>query len=154
MSKEFRHIIRIADTDLDGTLKVSHALSRIKGIGMSLANAILRKVGIDPNVRLGYLPEERVKKIEEIIKSPLGHGIPSWMLNRAKSPEAGEGLHFVGSDLILRTKMDVDLMKQIKSWRGYRHAYGLKVRGQKTRTTGRAGRAVGVKKKEQPSKGK
>jgi small subunit ribosomal protein S13 len=39
-------------------------------------------------------------------------------------------------------------MKDTKSWRGYRHAYGLKVRGQRTKTTGRAGKALGVKKKE------
>jgi small subunit ribosomal protein S13 len=43
--------------------------------------------------------------------------------------------------------MDIDQAKEIKSWRGYRHAYGLKVRGQRTKTTGRAGKALGVKKK-------
>jgi small subunit ribosomal protein S13 len=43
--------------------------------------------------------------------------------------------------------MDIDQMKEIKSWRGYRHAYGLKVRGQRTKTTGRSGKALGVKKK-------
>jgi small subunit ribosomal protein S13 len=43
--------------------------------------------------------------------------------------------------------MDIEKMKEIKSWRGYRHAYGLKVRGQRTKTTGRAGKALGVKKK-------
>jgi small subunit ribosomal protein S13 len=44
--------------------------------------------------------------------------------------------------------MDIEQMKNIKSWRGYRHAYGLKVRGQRTKTTGRGGKALGVKKKE------
>ncbi|NLE05551.1 MAG: 30S ribosomal protein S13, partial [Crenarchaeota archaeon] len=38
----------------------------------------------------------------------------------------------------------------IRSWRGYRHAYGLKVRGQRTKTTGRAGKSLGVKKKAMP----
>lgn len=47
MSREFRHITRIAETDLNGTLKVTHALLRIKGIGISMANAIVRKGGID-----------------------------------------------------------------------------------------------------------
>jgi len=56
-------------------------------------------------------------------------------------------LHLLSSDLVLRTKMDIDLMKKIKSWKGYRHAYGLKVRGQRTRTTGRTGKTVGVSKK-------
>jgi small subunit ribosomal protein S13 len=39
-------------------------------------------------------------------------------------------------------------MKEMNSWRGYRHAYGLKVRGQRTRSTGRKGKAVGVKVKK------
>jgi small subunit ribosomal protein S13 len=53
----------------------------------------------------------------------------------------------VGSDLVLQTKADIDQMKKMKSWKGIRHTYGLKVRGQRTRTTGRKGKAIGVKKK-------
>jgi len=56
-------------------------------------------------------------------------------------------MHLLSADLVLRTKMDIDDAKNIRSWRGYRHAYGLKVRGQRTKTTGRAGKALGVKKK-------
>jgi len=48
--------------------------------------------------------------------------------------------------------MDIEQMKNIKSWKGYRHAYGLKVRGQRTKTTGRAGKALGVKKKDLQAK--
>ena len=36
MSEEFRHRLRIIDTDVDGTLKVSYALAKIKGVGPSL----------------------------------------------------------------------------------------------------------------------
>jgi small subunit ribosomal protein S13 len=32
------------------------------------------------------------------------------------------------------------------SWRGYRHMFGLRVRGQRTRNTGRTATSVGVKK--------
>jgi small subunit ribosomal protein S13 len=53
----------------------------------------------------------------------------------------------VTADLTLRTKMDTDFMKNIKTWKGIRHSLGLKVRGQRTKTTGRSGKAVGVKKK-------
>jgi len=38
-------------------------------------------------------------------------------------------------------------MTDIRTWKGVRHSLGLKVRGQRTRTTGRKGRAVGVAKK-------
>jgi small subunit ribosomal protein S13 len=45
---------------------------------------------------------------------------------------------------------DIDREKTIMSWRGYRHMFGLRVRGQCTRTTGRRGGAVGVKKVGRP----
>ena len=147
MSREFRHIVRVTDTDIDGTLKVGYALTKIKGVSISLANAILKKAGINPEIRLGLLSEEQVKKIEDVLLNPAKYGIPSWLLNRRKDLETGKDLHLLSSDLVLRTKMDIDLMKKIKSWKGYRHAYGLKVRGQRTRTTGRTGKTVGVSKR-------
>jgi small subunit ribosomal protein S13 len=147
MSGEFRHIIRIIDTDVDGTLKAPYALKKIKGISTSLANAILKKAGINPDLRAGFLTDAEVERIEEIIKEPNKFGLPSWLLNRRKDFETGKDMHLISSDLVLRTKMDIEQMKEIKSWRGYRHAYGLKVRGQRTRTTGRSGKALGVKKK-------
>jgi len=147
MSREFRHIVRVTDTDIDGSLKVGYALTKIKGVSISLANAVLKKAGINPEIRLGLLSEEQVKKIEDVLLNPAKYGIPNWLLNRRKDLETGKDLHLLSSDLVLRTKMDIDLMKKIKSWKGYRHAYGLKVRGQRTRTTGRTGKTVGVSKK-------
>jgi len=147
MSAEFRHILRIIDADVDGTLKAPHALRRVKGISLSLANAILIKAGVNPDTRAGFLTEAEVDKIEEIIKEPAKFGLPNWLLNRRKDAETGKDMHLISADLALRTKMDIEQMKNIKSWRGYRHAYGLKVRGQRTKTTGRSGKALGVKKK-------
>lgn len=147
MSKEFRHIVRIIDADVDGTLKVPYALTKIKGVSLNLANTILKKAGINADMRAGFLTEAEVEKIEEIIKEPKKYGFPEWLFNRRKDLETGKDMHLIGADLVLKTKMDIDQMKGIKSWRGYRHAYGLKVRGQRTRTTGRKGKAVGVRKK-------
>jgi small subunit ribosomal protein S13 len=148
MSGEFRHILRIIDTDVDGSLKAPYALRKIKGISLNLANAILKKAGINPDVRAGFLTEAEVERIEEIINEPTKFGLPNWLLNRRKDLETGKDMHLISADLVLRTKMDMEQMKEIKSWRGYRHSYGLKVRGQRTRTTGRTGKALGVKKKE------
>jgi small subunit ribosomal protein S13 len=53
----------------------------------------------------------------------------------------------IGPDLALRTKADIDFVREIRTWKGVRHSLGLKVRGQRTKSTGRKGRAVGVKKK-------
>ena len=148
MSKEFRHIFRITGTDIDGTLKMPYALKRIKGVNLTLANAILKKAEINPEKRAGFLTESEVKKIEQIINDPPKSGLPNWLLNRRKDSETGKDLHIIRADLELRTKTDIKQMKELKSWRGYRHAYGLKVRGQRTRNTGRKGKAVGVRVKK------
>ncbi|MCW4054998.1 MAG: 30S ribosomal protein S13 [Candidatus Bathyarchaeota archaeon] len=147
MSQEYRHILRIMGTDVQGTLKNIYALTRIKGISLGLSNAILKKAGVNPDVRVGFLTETEINKIEEIIKEPTKYNLPSWLFNKRKNPETGKDIHLISADLVLRTKMDIDQAKEIRSWRGYRHAYGLKVRGQRTKTTGRAGKALGVKKK-------
>jgi small subunit ribosomal protein S13 len=148
MSEGFRHILRIVDVDVDGTLKAAYALARVKGVSFNLANAVLRTAKIDPEKRAGFLTDAEIEKIEDVVKEPARYELPAWLFNRRKDAESGKDSHLISADLVLRTKMDIDQMKNIKSWRGYRHAYGLKVRGQRTKTTGRAGKALGVKKKE------
>jgi small subunit ribosomal protein S13 len=148
MSEGFRHILRIVDVDVDGTLKAAYALARVKGVSFNLANAVLRTAKIDPEKRAGFLTDAEIEKIEDVMKEPSRYELPAWLFNRRKDAESGKDSHLISADLVLRTKMDIDQMKNIKSWRGYRHAYGLKVRGQRTKTTGRAGKALGVKKKE------
>jgi small subunit ribosomal protein S13 len=148
MSREFQHIIRFAGTDIKGTQPVTYALTSVKGIGIKLANAIVEKSGINPETRIGLLSAADVEKIEDITSNPTKYGIPGWLLNRRKDVETGENLHLLGTDLILQEKNDIDQMKKIRSWKGFRHSYGLKVRGQRTKTTGRKGKAIGVKKKQ------
>ena len=134
-------------TDVEGTLKTIYALTKIKGVNLSLSNAILKKAGINPDLRVGLLAETDIGKIEEIINEPTKYGLSNWLFNRRKDAETGKNSHLISADLVLRNKMDVDRAKEIRSWRGYRHTYGLKVRGQRTKTTGRAGKSLGVKKK-------
>ncbi len=148
MPREFQHIIRFAGTDIEGTQPVTYALTSVKGIGIKLANAIIEKAGIDPATRMGLLSSAEVEKLEEIVTNPVKYDIPVWLLNRRKDLETGKDIHLLSSDLVLQTKNDIDQMKKIRSWKGFRHSYGLKVRGQRTRTTGRKGKAIGVKKKE------
>ncbi|GAG60554.1 unnamed protein product, partial [marine sediment metagenome] len=45
-------------------------------------------------------------------------------------------------------KRDIERMRRLRSWKGYRHGFGLKVRGQRTRSTGRKGLVVGVIRKK------
>ena len=134
-------------TDVQGTLKTVYALTKIKGVSLRLASSILKKAGVNPDLRVGFLTETDLNKIEEIIREPTNYGLPTWLFNRRKDSETGKDVHLISADLVLRTKTDVDDEKAMRSWRGYRHAYGLKVRGQRTKTTGRAGKSLGVKKK-------
>jgi small subunit ribosomal protein S13 len=146
-SQEYRYILRIMGTDVQGTLKTSYAVAQIKGVGSALSNAILKKSGVNPDMRVGFITPSDVSKIEDVIRDPVKYNIPSWMFNRRKDTESGNDSHLLSADLALKTKTDIDGAKEIRSWRGYRHAYSLKVRGQRTKTTGRAGKALGVKKK-------
>ena len=146
MDEEFRQIVRIAGMDLQGDKAAVYAIARIKGIGINLAYAILRKLGITPHVKLGSLPESELRKLDAVLKDVSKLDFPSWMLNRRKDPFLGADRHLITSELVLAVKGDIEFMKNIRSWRGVRHMYGLKVRGQRTRTTGRTGMTVGVKR--------
>jgi small subunit ribosomal protein S13 len=148
MSREFQHIIRFAGTDIEGSQPVTYALTKVKGVGVRLAHVIIEKSGINPETRMGFLSSAEVEKIEDVIKNPKSYGIPVWLLNRRKDVETGKDIHLLDTDLIVQTKDDIDQMKKIRSWKGFRHSYGLKVRGQRTKSTGRAGKAMGVKKKQ------
>ncbi len=143
----FRYIVRVAGVDIDGNWKVAYGLSKIKGVGVTLAYAMCRRLGIDPEMRIGNLTESDVKKIEEALLNLKKLGLPSWLYNRRKDYETGNDVHLIGSDLIMAVRKDIEIMKKIKSWKGIRHSLGLKVRGQRTRTTGRLGLTVGVKRK-------
>ncbi len=143
----FRYIVRVAGTDIDGSLKTAYGLAEIKGIGINFAYAMCRLLGIDPEKRIGYLTDAEIKKIEDFLKNPAAYGVPKWMLNRRKDYTSGKDMHLIGAELIFYVKQDIEREKRIKSYRGIRHALGLKVRGQRTRTTGRTGITVGVRKR-------
>ena len=81
-----------------------------------------------------------------MIQDPKSQNFPTWFLNRQKDVETGEDMHLVTSDIAFNLRNDIEREKGVFSWRGYRHMYGLKVRGQRTRCTGRKGGAVGVAK--------
>ncbi len=147
MSRELRYIVRIAGTDIDGSKKLAYGLTKIRGIGPSYSAAVIRAAELRPEMRVGMLSESEVDRLEGVIRDPASYGLPSRLFNRRKDFETGRDLHIIGPDLVLRTKADIDFMRDIRNWKGIRHSLGLKVRGQRTKTTGRKGRAVGVRKK-------
>ena len=144
MSREFNYIVRLHGSNLDGTKLLPYALCDLKGVGIRVSRTMIKKLGLDPSLRLGTLSETDVRRLEQILDNPASGGIPNWMLNRRKDLDTGKDVHLLGSDLTLRVRDDIDLMKETRSWKGNRHARGLKVRGQRTKTAARKGRSVGV----------
>ena len=145
-SQEYRHIVRIAGKDVPGAKKMIIGVSQVRGIGYNFAKAILDVLKIDQNSNIGFLTESQVEEIEKVMKNPSSINVPSWFLNRRKDIDSGENLHLITSDIEFNVRNDIEREKNTNSWRGFRHTYGLKVRGQRTRTTGRKGGAVGVRK--------
>ena len=144
--KEYQHIVRIVGNDISGDKKAIVGLTQIRGIGYPFASAILDSLKIDSNSYIGNLSDSQVQSIEKIIKNPSSSNFPDWFLNRRKDLETGNNLHLLTSDIALTVRNDIEREKTVSSWRGIRHMFGLKVRGQRTRCTGRKGGAVGVKK--------
>jgi small subunit ribosomal protein S13 len=145
-SQEFRHIVRIAGKDVPGAKKTIIGVGQVKGIGYSFAKSLLEVLKINPNSNVGFLTESQVEEIEKAMRNPSSVNIPSWFLNRQKDMDTGKDFHLITSDIDFNVRNDIEREKSMNSWRGFRHTYGLKVRGQSTRTTGRKGGAVGVKK--------
>ena len=145
-SQEYRHIVRIVGNDIPGERKLIVGLTQIKGIGFNFATAISSTLKINQNSNIGNLTEENVQAIEKLILNPIEAKFPLWFLNRQKDIETGKDMHLLTSDIPFTLRNDIERERVTVSWRGYRHLSGLKVRGQRTRTSGRRGGAVGVAK--------
>ncbi|MFH1650010.1 MAG: 30S ribosomal protein S13 [Candidatus Woesearchaeota archaeon] len=145
---EFRHLVRIANTDLAGEKHLIVALTKIKGVSASFANAICIVSGFKKNTQTGSLTEAQAKKIEDTIREPSKYGIPAWMLNRRKDYETGQDMHLLGVDFDVIVDSDIKRQKKAKTYKGLRHQWGLPVRGQRTKSNFRKnkGKGLGVKK--------
>ena len=141
---ETQQIVRIARTGVDGAKPVSKALTGLKGVGDMYANAVAQKLDIDADQTLGDLSEDKIDEIEEIIKNPDQIDLPKWVRNRRKERDSGEDNHLIESDLELKEEFDIRRMKEIGSYKGWRHEIGLPVRGQKTKSSFRSGSKIGV----------
>merc|ERR1711881_487822 len=144
----FQHIPRVMNTNIDGRTKIMYAMTSIKGCGRRFANIVLKKADIDATKRAGELSEEEVDRIITIMQNPRQYKIPDWFLNRQKDIKDGKFSQVLANSLDNKLREDLERLKKIKAHRGLRHYWGLRVRGQHTKTTGRKGRTVGVSKKK------
>ena len=142
----FRYIVRVANTDLDGRRRTGLALTGIRGVGLRIAETACELTGVDPHGYIGDVPEATVDGIEAVL-AELPQKIPTWMTNQPRDYAGGETFHFIGPDIETARRDSINQMKMIRSYRGVRHERGQKVRGQRTRSNGRTGMAAGVLKK-------
>ncbi len=106
---------RIVGVNLPSEKRVEVALTYIYGVGLQTSQKLIAECGINPNVRVKDLTEGEVNKIREAI----------------------EGKIMVEGDLRRDVSQNVRRLKEIGSYRGMRHAAGLPVRGQRTKTNAR-----------------
>lgn len=146
--EEFKHLVRIANTDLDGNLPLYKALTKIKGVGFMFSNMLCSITKVDKNKKVGYLIDNEINKIDSAIKDPSKFNAPEWMFNRRKDVEDGKSKHIVGGDISFIQENDIKMMKKIRCYKGVRHSIGLPVRGQKTKSNFRKNKgkvSLGVK---------
>merc|ERR1719181_823032 len=134
---DFVHIIRLLNTNLDGKEKIAYALTKIKGIGRRFANLICKKGDIDTSKRAGEFKTEQMEKLMDIVASPQAYKIPRWFLNNQKSLKDGTYSQVTAASIDANMRETLDRMKKIRSHRGIRHYWGVRVRGQHTKTSGR-----------------
>ena len=144
-------LIRIAGTDIPGEKDTLSGLTRIKGVSWSMSNALCTSLGIDKKRKMLSLNEQEIEKITNFLKKP---STPMFLFNRRRDREKGESTHLITTDLELQKDFDIRRHKKIRTYKGLRHALGLPVRGQRTRSHFRKGRAIGVQKSKAMSQPK
>jgi len=126
-------VARIAGVDLPRDKRVEIGLTYIYGIGLSRAQEILAKTGVNPDTRVRDLSDEDAATLRTFI----------------------EANYQIEGDLRRWEAMNIKRLVDIGTYRGRRHRLGLPVRGQRTRTNARTrrGRRVTVAgKKKAPGK--
>ena len=141
--EDLRYFVRIGQTDLDGTKSVERSLTDMKGIGQRTARIVTEAAGIDRTATFGLLEDDEIDSVVEVVENLDSH-IPEWMVNRQDDFFTGESSHIVGSDLEEQRRQDINRMQMIDSYKGIRHKRGQKVRGQRTKSTGRTEGTIGV----------
>lgn len=149
--KAIRGIVRMSGRDLRGHLKLTRAIQAISGIGQAVgkvvSRAAIKELKLTEKTLIGELTEEQIDALEKVIANPSKYGVPDFMLNRQRTYQNNSPHHLIATDLQYAVKQDLEHEQDSQSWKGYRHSYGQKVRGQRTRSTGRKGMTVGVLRK-------
>ncbi|MFD1562413.1 30S ribosomal protein S13 [Haloarchaeobius amylolyticus] len=145
--EDLRYFVRIGQTDLDGTKSVERSLTEMNGIGRRTARLIAEEAGVDRTATFGRLDDDVIDEVVEVVEN-YANEVPDWLNNRQADFYTGETTHEIGNDLQLTRQHDINRMKMIDSYKGVRHKRGQKVRGQRTKSTGRTEGTIGVNVEE------
>ncbi|MDR1781243.1 MAG: 30S ribosomal protein S13 [Tannerella sp.] len=107
--------IRIVGVDLPQDKRGEIALTYIFGIGRSTSNTILKKAGVDKDIRVKDWSDEQAAKIREVIGND----------------------YKVEGDLRSEVQLNIKRLMDIGCYRGIRHRIGLPLRGQSTKNNAR-----------------
>ena len=106
---------RILGVDIPNNKKVPYSLAALYGIGVHTANLICEQTAVDPHKRAYQLSEEEIGRIASHI----------------------ENHYVIEGNLRREVQANIARFKEIGSYKGFRHARSLPVRGQRTRTNAR-----------------
>ena len=144
---DFSYIIRMADSDIDGLKPIAIGLTSVKGIGVRTSQHLCRLAEIDGTKLGGHLEDAEQDRLRETIDG-YATNVPWWLVNRQRDLESNEDAHLVALDVRMTRDDDISRLAGMKTYRGLRHRSGHKVRGQRLRSNGRSGTALGVQRKK------
>ena len=106
---------RIAGIDIPEKKKIRYSLRYIHGIGPRFAADILKKAGVDPDIKASDLSESDVVQIAGL----------------------SDEEYIVEGALRRQVAQNIQRLRDIRCYRGDRHRRGLPVRGQRTKCNAR-----------------
>ncbi|MBN9377065.1 MAG: 30S ribosomal protein S13 [Chlamydiales bacterium 38-26] len=106
---------RVIGIDIPDNKRLEVALTYIYGVGRSLSNEIIEKLGFDRNMRAHKLTQDDIARLNNMLQSE----------------------YMVEGDLRRQIQNNIKRLISIHAYRGTRHRSGLPVRGQRTRTNSR-----------------
>jgi len=115
---------RISGVTIPGNKQVQISLTYIYGIGPKISRDILLKAKVDPTIRVKNMTDTEISRIQDVINELLT----------------------VEGELQRVVSTNIKRLRDIKAYRGERHARGLPSRGQRTRTNARTkrGRKIAI----------
>ncbi|MCJ2540961.1 MAG: 30S ribosomal protein S13 [Candidatus Thermoplasmatota archaeon] len=143
---DFKFLVRIVNTDIEGEMPLYLALPKVKGIGRRVSIRIVDNLEFDRYQRIGDMTDEEVDKIQHALEN-IHDILPHWMMNRQKDYDSGDDIHVTSSEVQMTRRDDINRLKKVRAYRGIRHERGHKVRGQRLKSNGRTGLVLGVSRK-------